>query len=415
MKAIKYLLIPILFFTAQFAFSQPGKTLYNVSVAADHADWNYKLGEKAKFIISVTQHNNELKNAKITIQIGAEQMPAIINETKTIDGTITVDGGTMQTPGFLRCIVTTEIDGKKYRGLATAAYEPLNIKPTTSTPSDFEAFWTTAIQQNAKIPIDPKLTLLADRGTEKVNVYQLSVQNYRNGGRIYGILCVPKKPGKYPAILKVPGAGIRPYMGDIEMAEKGIITLEIGIHGIPVTMDNNVYLNLANAGLSDYPFSNLDNRDKYYYKRVYLGCIRAIDYIYTMPEFDGSNMAVYGGSQGGALSIVTAALDKRVKYLVALYPALSDLTGYLNGRAGGWPHMFNTGNAPVYAKPEKIETSKYYDVVNFAKLIKIPGIYSWGYNDETCPPTSFYSAYNQIPEQWQKLNDWIVNKLIPKN
>lgn len=240
-----------------------------------------------------------------------------------------------------------------------------------------------------------------------------------------------EKAGKYPAMLKVPGAGIRPYAGDVEMADKGMITLEVGIHGIPVNMDPNVYLNLSNGGLAEYPFSNLDNKDKYYYKRVYLGCIKAIDYIFTMPEFDGSNLAVFGGSQGGALTITTAGLDKRVKYMVALYPALSDLTGYLNGRAGGWPHMFNAGNAPFFAKPEKIETSKYYDVVNFAKLIKIPGLYSWGYNDEVCPPTSFYSAYNQItapkelflveetghwtfPEQLAKVNEWLVDKLINK-
>ena len=431
MKTLKYLLFFLFILAQQTTFAQPGKTFYNISVATDHSDWNYKVGEKVKFIISVTQHNNELKNVKATIQIGPEQMPATSIETKVIDGHITVDGGTMKTPGFLRCIVTTEVDGKKYRGLATAAFEAENIKPTTETPKDFDEFWSTAMKQNEKIPLDAKLTLLTERCTEKVNVYQLNVQSYRNGGRVYGILSVPKKPGKYPALLKVPGAGIRPYAGDIETAEKGIITLEIGIHGIPVIMDNNVYLNLANGGLSDYPYSNLDNRDKYYYKRVYLGCIRAIDYIYTMPEFDGTNMAVYGGSQGGALSIVTAALDKRVKYLVALYPALSDLTGYLHHRAGGWPHIFNAGNAPIYATPAKIETSKYYDVVNFAKLIKVPGFYSWGYNDETCPPTSFYAAYNCItapkevfvaqetghwtfPEQIAKVNEWLANKLIPK-
>ncbi len=432
MKSLKLIVLFAFTMAQTYCFAQPGKTYYNVTVAADHPDWTYKIGEKAKFIITVTQHNNDVKDCKVTIQIGPEQMPATITVNKVINGTLTIDGGTLKTPGFLRCIVTTEIEGKKYRGLATAGFEPENIKPTTETPKDFIDFWATAIAQNEKIPIDPKLTLLPDRCTEKVNVYQLNIQNYRNGSRIYGILSVPKKPGKYPAMLKVPGAGVRPYPGEIELAEKGIITLEIGIHGIPVIMDNNVYLNLANAGLADYPFSNLDNRDKYYYKRVYLGCIRSIDYLYNMPEFDGTNLAVYGGSQGGALSIVTAALDKRVKYMVALYPALSDLTGYLHGRAGGWPHIFNSGNAANYATPIKIETSKYYDVVNFAKLIKIPGFYSWGYNDETCPPTSTYSAFNCItapkelfiaqetghwtfPEQMVKVNDWLVSKLITKN
>ena len=97
-------------------------------------------------------------------------------------------------------------------------------------------------------------------------------------------------------------------------------------------------------------------------------------------------------------------------------PALSDLTGYLHGRAGGWPHMFNDS---THNTPAKIETSKYYDVVNFARHLTVPGFYSWGFNDVVCPPTSMYAAYNVItaprtlflaeetghwtyPEQWEK-------------
>ena len=41
-------------------------------------------------------------------------------------------------------------------------------------------------------------------------------------------------------------------------------------------------------------------------------------------------------------------------------------------------------------------TSRYYDVVNFARRVTAPGLYSWGFNDETCPPTSMYAAYNVI-------------------
>ncbi|RYE18937.1 MAG: acetylxylan esterase, partial [Sphingobacteriales bacterium] len=196
--------------------------------------------------------------------------------------------------------------------------------------------------------------------TEKTNVYHVSVQNI-NYSRVYGILCVPKKPGKYPALLTVPGAGIRPYNGNIAMAERGMITLEIGIHGIPVTMDPLVYTSLSAGALNGYPNMNLDDRDRYYYKRVYLGCVRANDLLVSLPEYDGQNLAVTGGSQGGALSIVTSGLDPRVKYLAAYYPALCDVTGYLHGRAGGWPHLFTPNNMAFNNKKDKIETASYYD------------------------------------------------------
>mgnify|MGYP007086221098 CR=1 FL=1 len=52
---------------------------------------------------------------------------------------------------------------------------------------------------------------------------------------------MPQKPGKYPDVTSRAGAGVRPYSGDVHMASKGVITLEIGIHGIPVTMSQMIY------------------------------------------------------------------------------------------------------------------------------------------------------------------------------
>jgi len=212
---------------------------------------------------------------------------------------------------------------------------------------------------------------------------------------MYGILCLPKKAGLHPAVLEVPGAGIRPYYGRVDLAEEGIISFQIGIHGIPVTMEPYIYNDLRYGALNNYWTMNLDDKDKYYYKRVYLGCVRAVDFITSLPEYDGYNLAVTGGSQGGALSIIAAGLDTRIKYLAAFYPALSDLSGYFEGRAGGWPHMFHPGDSSNYTS-DKMETALYYDVVNFARQVTQKGWYSWGFNDTTCPPTSMYSAYNVV-------------------
>jgi cephalosporin-C deacetylase-like acetyl esterase len=402
-----------------------------VVVAPNEFDWTYATGEKAAFTVSVLKHNNPVKNVKIRYEYGPEKMAPTKKSTQVLaTGQTVIEAGTLKNPGFLRCTVIAEVDGKEFRGLATAAFSPERIKPTTEVPQDFIKFWDQAKAQAAKVPLDAKLTLLPERCTEGVNVYQVNIQNSQPGTRLYGILCVPRKAGKYPALLKVPGAGVRPYTGDVALAERGIITLQIGIHGVPVNLDNEVYQSLGTGPLSGYPFFNLDDRDRYYYKRVYLGCVRAVDYLFSLPEFDGQSLAVEGGSQGGALAIVTAALDNRVKYLVSFYPALSDLTGYLQGRAGGWPHMFTPANQDFTNKKDKIETSKYYDVANFARYIKVPGFYSWGFNDETCPPTSMYAAYNgiqadkelflvqdtghwSIPEQYDKMVAWLVAKLVP--
>jgi cephalosporin-C deacetylase len=372
-----------------------------VRVSTDRADWRYEPGQPVRFRIVAIQDGHILTGARVSYRIGPEMLPPKIDQSATLtaDG-LTVEGGTMNEPGFLRCIATVERNGRTYRGLATAAFRPESIQPTQKEPADFDEFWTAAKAALARLPIDARVTPLPEYGNARADCFHVNLQNVGMGAapsRFYGVLCEPKAPGRYPALLSVPGAGVRPYRGLAEMAARGVITLQVGIHGVPVTMEQSVYDSLGAGALMNYNTFGLDNRDRYYFRRVYLGCLRANDFLTGHPKWDGATLAVTGGSQGGALSIVTAALDRRVRGLAAYYPALSDVTGYLENRAGGWPHMFRADGPQSHRSPEKIETTRYYDVVNFARRIKVPGLYTWGFNDETCPPTSMYSAYNVIP------------------
>jgi cephalosporin-C deacetylase-like acetyl esterase len=395
-KISRLLLQSILLITLSFnALSQPTTGLIKVIISPDHKDWTYKVNEEAKFSVQVLKYGNLIENVTIDYETGPEMLPDVKKEGVVLKNGKTDFSGTMKVPGFYRIRVWAIVDGNRYEGLATAGFEPEKIQPTVKDPADFDSFWGNAIAEARKINLDPRITLMPERCTSEANVYHISFQNDVTGSRIYGILAMPKKTGKYPAILRVPGAGIRSYAGDSRIAALGVITLEIGIHGIPVTLDNQVYDNLMNGALSGYWNIRMNNRDAFYYKRVYLGCVKAVDFIFTLPEFNGTDIAVTGGSQGGALTIVTAGLDKRIKFMAALYPALCDYSGYLNKRAGGWPHYFRD----TEPKAGEVETLGYYDVVNFARRVTVPGFYTWGYNDITCPPTSMYAAYNVIPAQ----------------
>jgi cephalosporin-C deacetylase-like acetyl esterase len=376
-----------------------------VHVVPDHADWHYKTGEPARFHIRVTADNMPLSDVKVTCKTGPELMPAEEKAaTLSADG-LSIEGGVMKEPGFLRCLVTAEFGKRTYRGLATAAYEPKNIKPTQAEPEDFDRFWTDGLNELAAVPMEPEVTLLPELCTSKVKAYHVS---FRVTGpdwlavpaRMHGILCEPAAPGHYPALLKVPGAGVRPYTGEKSLAERGMITLEIGIHGIPVNLPKAVYDQLYAGALNSYSTFNMDKRADYYFRRVYLGCVRANDFLVSRSMWDGKSLIVMGGSQGGMLSIVTAALDPRVTGLNVTHPAGCDVTGDLHGRAGGWPRPFaphsKTGRPSPNTTAARIATSAYYDVVNFARRVKVPGHYAWGLNDEVCPPTSMHAAYNVI-------------------
>ena len=347
------------------------------------------------------------------------------------NGVVLKDGtmkwsGTMKQPGMYRLKVTAHVDGKEYVGMCTAAFSPEKIQPTTVNPNDFDEFWQNTLAEARKTPLEAKRRLLPERCTEKVNVYEVSFQNIRQGSRTYGILCVPVKPGKYPALLRVPGAGVRTYNGDIWTAEQGAITLEIGIHGVPVTMPQSTYDDMFHGCLNGYWDYNMNDRDNCYYKRVFVGAVRSIDYIASLPEWNGTSLGVTGSSQGGMLSLVCAALDKRVTFYGAVHAAMCDHTASLKGVACGWPHYFYYN--PKNIDQKKVETSRYYDGVNFARRITCPGWFSFGYNDDVVPPTTAYATYNivtapkelhpyqitrhfWVQEQWDEWEAWLLKQM----
>lgn len=423
MKRILMLSLCLLFLLSGIQAQIRGNEI-RVVVSPDHIDWTYQPKEKCMFRIQVYQAQNLLPGAVIDYELGPEMYPTEKKEGVVLkNGELTVKSQ-MDKPGFIRCKVKAHVNGRTYEGIAAAAYAPERITATVENPKDFDEFWSNSLAEARKTPLKPTMELLPERCTETVNVYHVSFQNMRWGSRTYGILCMPKAPGKYPALLRVPGAGIRPYYGDVQTAEKGAITLEIGVHGIPVTMTQDYYDKLFQGAIYSYWTTNADNRDEFYYKRVFIGAVRAVDFICSLPEYNGKALGVTGSSQGGALSFATAALDNRVTFLAAIHPAMCDHEAFLHGQAGGWPHYF------YWQKPDKarLETSRYYDSVNFARRIQVPGWYSWGYNDEVCPPTSMYAAYNSLnapkelhpyletrhfwyQEQYDAWNEWLWKQM----
>lgn len=423
MKKVSFLLIALLSMFSVMGQVR-GKEI-RVLVSPDRADWTYGVNQKCTFTVRVLKAQNLLSGIRIDYELGPEMYPVEVKKGILLENGGQKLVGTMDRPGFLRCKVKAYVDGRVYEGLATAAYAPEELRPVTEFPSDFQDFWAKTLEKARQTPLKPVMTLLPERCTETDQVYHVNFQTQAGGGRFYGILSVPKKEGKYPALLRVPGAGVRPYSGDTYTAPGKAITLEVGIHGIPVTMEPSVYNDLAEGALRNYWTFGKDDRDAFYYRRVIVGALRAVDLICSLPQYNGRTLGVTGSSQGGALSVITAALDPRVSFYAAVHPALCDHEAFCEKRAGGWPHYFYYGNVP---DPKQRETVRYYDVANFVRCLRVPGWFSWGYNDEVCPPTSMYAAYNAVSspkelhpyletghywyqEQWEEWQQWIRKQL----
>lgn len=419
------MLVGVMCLFAWMGMAQVRGDQVRVVVSPDRADWTYGVGESCRFTVRVMRDQLPVEEAVVDYELGPEMYPVEKRQQVPLKGGKLVLKGTMKEPGFLKCKVKAHVNGRTYEGLANAAYEPERLRPLATMPAGFTQFWKESIDAAREVPLESTMRLLPERCTETVNAYEVSFQNERPGSRMYGILTMPRKPGSYPALLRVPGAGVRPYAGDTWVASKGAIVLEIGVHGIPVTMPQEVYDRLQGGALNGYWASNLNDRYTNYYRRVITGVIRAIDFIDTLPEYDHVRLGITGSSQGGALSIIGAALDSRITFYAAIHPALCDHAAFLKGRAGGWPHYFYNKENP---DPRMVENAAYYDTANFATLLKVPGWFSFGFNDEVCPPTSTYSTYNIVTaekelrpyretghywyqEQYDEWNAWLLKML----
>ena len=384
------------------AENYPYRSDYLWVTVPDHADWLYKTGEKANIEIQFYKYGIP-RNGEVTYTVGNDLLGTDTKGTVTLkNGRAKINIGTKKTPGFRDVVLTMKLDGQSYTHHVKVGFSPEKIQPFTQEPKDFNTFWQGNLDELAKIPLSYTKEIAKEYCTDKVDCYLVKIPVSRRKQCVYGYLFYPKnaQPGKHPVVLCPPGAGIKTIKEPLRhkyYAENGFIRLEIEIHGLDPRLPKETFDDISRAFNSDptgYLENGIDNRDRYYMKHVYLALVRCIDLLTSLPEWDGRNVAVQGGSQGGALALVAAGLDKRVNLCVVNHPALSDMAGYTEkGRTGGYPH-FNRMTG-LYT-PSNISTMAYYDVVNFARKVKATTYMTWGYNDNTCPPTTSYAVCNTL-------------------
>ena len=384
------------------AENYPYRSDYLWVTVPDHADWLYKTGEKANIEIQFYKYGIP-RNGEVTYTVGNDLLGTDTKGTVTLkNGRAKINIGTKKTPGFRDVVLTMKLDGQSYTHHVKVGFSPEKIQPFTQESKDFNTFWQGNLDELAKIPLSYTKEIAKEYCTDKVDCYLVKIPVSRRKQCVYGYLFYPKnaQPGKHPVVLCPPGAGIKTIKEPLRhkyYAENGFIRLEIEIHGLDPRLPKETFDDISRAFNSDptgYLENGIDNRDRYYMKHVYLALVRCIDLLTSLPEWDGRNVAVQGGSQGGALALVAAGLDKRVNLCVVNHPALSDMAGYTEkGRTGGYPH-FNRMTG-LYT-PSNISTMAYYDVVNFARKVKATTYMTWGYNDNTCPPTTSYAVWNTL-------------------
>ena len=356
-------------------------------VKVERDDATYKVDESASFVFVSTVAGEVgyrftedgyqvVKEGKLKVEAG---------QTYRLEGKL-------DRPGFLRL----ELKQGTATALAAAAIDPTKIEPTAKMPADFDEFWAGQLKELAKVGMEVEKEPVESKSTSTVDSYRLKIAGVE-GKSVRGWLSMPKGPGPFPVVLTVPGAGVYGIGPDHHHANLGAISINIIIHDIQVdAKDPDYYKSKSTTELKAYTSRGWDDKTKTYFRYAILGGIRALDYATSLKEFNGKEVAVTGGSQGGALTLILSGLDKRVGFAAPNIAGMCDLNGRAHKRIDGWPHWLAVAPAELKAKIE--ETSGYYDAVNFARKFRGKSVHGVGFLDSTCPPTTAYAAFNVHPE-----------------
>lgn len=291
-------------------------------------------------------------------------------------------------------------NGKLSENSAPVAYALDKINVSLSRQPDFEYFWKESLEELKQISPDFKLVKKSELSTDFYTTYHLEMKSLDNL-TIYGWYRAPRNKSNLPVILQLPslGGSFQEVRSMYESPKYGIpydfaaLSLNIRGHG------QSHSLMVDKEKFNEYITLGLSSKHSYVYRGALMDCIRAIDFLVSRPEINPKKIAVEGASQGGALSLMLAALDKRVSLIAPDVPFMCDINQlYDNAR---W--YAKEINAFVQKNEEKgltlwkvKKTLSYFDVKNFCDKIQAPVLMSVGLQDHTCPPLTSVAAYNKI-------------------
>jgi cephalosporin-C deacetylase len=265
-----------------------------------------------------------------------------------------------------------------------------NYQSVVHKPEDFDAFWDGVQGQAARLPLDPEIIPDPLRSSADIDVSQVFYTSL-DGIRIAAWYCRPThRPDKTPAILLLPGYQMDPPIPK-EWARQGYIALCVAPRGKLRSMRQ------FNPGYPNLLTYNITDRHTYAYRGFYMDAWRGLDFLRSRPEVASTRIGVTGSSQGGGLTITTAAMRPQVRAAAAGAPYLC---GMMDAITLTHTYPYEEINDYLRTHPDSREavtgTLAYFDGLNFADQIRCPIIVNIGLQDNVCAPETGYALFNKI-------------------
>ena len=291
------------------------------------------------------------------------------------------------------------------------------FEPGFQPPRDLKRYWKRQIRhlRKKKMTVTSKPVNIQGNGIECFDVEVSALDTVP----VRGYVARPKdaREGSLPIIIQLHAAGVS---GDwckakaqaaADLAQNGAIAFDFNAHGMLNDAGDAYYKALEEGPLKDYSYRPITSRNSYYFRKMILRAIRALDYITMDPAWDGKTIILLGESQGGAQAVALAGLDDRITDVVINVPAMIGNGGYLLGRndAWPWPIEYNGADTPTskmmdvntdILTPKNARRAKkvapYFDGAILMKGSKARFLVEIGLVDTTCPPSEIFSGINGV-------------------
>ena len=285
---------------------------------------------------------------------------------------------------------------------AGAMFDPEKIVSCVREPTDFDAFWAARVKEAEAVPLDPVMTKL-DSGVEGVELFAVTLKAAR-GLTATGYLAYPAgaKPKSLTAHLSFLSLSYvdANRRNALAMAKNGLLAFHASWHGFPLGRQPKFYKTEVRKYFKG-GFRDIEDKEKWVCSDIFFRVLCELKFIKSLPQWNGRELVVSGGSLGGIQTAFAAAIDPQVTLALVAVPSFCECNGFEAGRRSNG--IFR--RIPVEklkAHPEYLETGFYYDTVNFGKRIKCETFVCTGFADELCPPSNVYAFYNAIPATVKK-------------